>query len=123
MSDKKTERIQPIEPFPFKSLYDDLIMGETLSRRGNWWTAVLLVKSKAPTSISEDDSDPTKEFTPKMKIIIQRWQKIKRKAEDSSGMPPEFWARKKDFSLSKKAQWQELKRILDSWINEGKWED
>jgi hypothetical protein len=119
-SSKDEEKIE----FPFNSPYDDLITGETLTKRGAWWTAVLLVKSKEKT---EDDAIETKKTTSqkgqKRKIIIQRWQKIKRKKDEESEEGSEFWMRKKDFTLSKKEHWNDLKRIVDSWIEKNEWNE
>ena len=112
------------EEFPFNSPYDELITGKTLSKRGLWWTAVLLLKSKPQ---NQDDSivseKPKKEMVPKYKITIQRWQKIRKKSEDKSEVISEFWMRKKDFTLAKRSQWSELKEIVDDWIEKDQWKD
>jgi hypothetical protein len=120
--EEKSSTIEDIKDFPFNSPYDDLIAGQTLSKRGAWWTAVLLVKSKekkSDNSIETAKSD--KKQNQKQKIIIQRWQKIKRKPTDDSEEGTEFWMRKKDFALSKKAHWNDLKKIIDSWIKTDQW--
>ena len=114
------------EEFPFSSPYDELITGKTLTKRGVWWTAVLLVESKQTeeTEETEEGKKPTtkkKPSEPTKKIIIQRWQRIRRKTEDSGEESKEFWIRKKDFTLSKPAQWESLKHIVDTCVNNGSW--
>ena len=52
------------EKYPYKSDYYHLIEGKTISRRGKWWTAVLLVQG------IEDAN--------KRVLILQRWQKRNR---------------------------------------------
>ncbi|OLS27515.1 MAG: hypothetical protein HeimC3_02940 [Candidatus Heimdallarchaeota archaeon LC_3] len=112
------------EDFPFNSPYDELITGKTLSKRGLWWTAVLLLKSKPQKQDDSIVSDkPKKEFSPKYKIMIQRWQKIRKKSEDKSEIISEFWMKKKDFTLAKMSQWSELKEIVDDWIEKDLWKE
>lgn len=121
---QKEESFDNDDDFPFNSPYDELITGKTLSKRGLWWTAVLLLKSKPQ---KQDDSivseKPKKELGPKYKIMIQRWQKIRKKSEDKSAVLSEFWMKKKDFSLAKRSQWSELKEIVDDWIEKDQWKE
>lgn len=118
----KEPKDDDIVDFPFNSPYDDLITGETLSKRGAWWTAVLLVKSKEKEIDKSIESEkPILKQKPKLKVVIQRWQKIKRKPKDEREEGTEFWMRKKDFTLSKKAHWNDLKLIVDNWIDKNQW--
>ena len=114
------------EDFPFSSAYDQLITGKTLSKRGLWWTAVLLVESKQQEETEEQEegkkpASKKKPAEPTKKIIIQRWQKGRRKTEDNPEAAKEFWIRKKDFTLGRPAQWENLKSIIDAWVKDGSW--
>ena len=93
------------EKFPFNSQYDNLIKGETISKRGQWWTALLLVESKTP------DETPGKR-----KIIIQRWKKQKK----DEGEP--YWRATKNFTITSKNVWAGIKETLDEWISQKEWE-
>lgn len=110
------------EDFPFTSPYDELLMGKTLTKRGAWWTAVLLVKPKEKNeeNFSEPNQQKPKSVI-KPKIMIQRWQKIKRASDESGDEGSQYWRRKKDFTLSKRVHWEKLKEIIDTWIEEELW--
>lgn len=105
------------EVFPFTNDYYDLIKGATLSKRGRWWTALLLVESKT------GKDDPNKE--PQRKVIVQRWQGFKKKEEGEEEEPTSkskkaeyTWSRKKDFTISSKKQWEQMREILDQWVED-----
>jgi hypothetical protein len=123
MPAKKTKNaVKKVEEFPFNSPFDELIKGTTLSKRGVWWTAVLLVKSKKPAENLTDEDNSNHLLIEKQKVIIQRWKKIKRKGDDTKE-DIEVWIRKKDFAIGKKAQWEQLKAIIDGWVQEKHWTD
>jgi len=81
MVDSKTK-----ENFPYKSDYYHLIKGKTISRRGRWWTAALLVQSV-------DNAD-------KRIVVIQRWQKRNRADPDAEGKISSYWAPAKAFTIA-----------------------
>jgi len=95
----------PKNEFPYTSRYDDLVMGKTLSKRGQWWTALLLVETK-----TTDDSSG------KRKIIIQRW---KRQVNRDTGEV--YWRATKNFTLTSKNVWKNLKEAVDDWISRDEW--
>lgn len=103
------------EDFPFNNQYYDLIMGKTLSKRGVWWTALLLVEPK-PTNDDEKNESPIKEKKPSKKVIIQRWRRFKQ-GEDGFR-----WSKSKDFTISSKKQWESMKDILDEWVDNNNWD-
>lgn len=116
---KKTKEEE--DEFPFNNQYYDLITGKTLSKRGVWWTALLLVQSKGKEA---EEGEDTEEKTAKKpasdkitkKVIIQRWRRFKQ-GEDGFR-----WSRSKDFTISSKNQWTQLKEIVDEWVDSGSWE-
>lgn len=114
---KSTSSKEEEEEFPFNNQYYDLISGKTLSKRGVWWTALLLVQTKPNKDEKSDDSDdkPTDGKITK-KVIIQRWRRFKQ-GEDGFR-----WSKSKDFTISSKNQWNQLKEILDEWVENGSWE-
>jgi hypothetical protein len=97
----------PAEDFPFKSAYDDLVRGQTISKRGQWWTALLLVEPKKAAG----------DAPPKRKIIIQRWKKQTNRETGES-----FWRATKNFTLSSTNVWTSLRDTIDTWITEKEWE-
>ncbi|NHJ02871.1 MAG: hypothetical protein EAX86_12110 [Candidatus Heimdallarchaeota archaeon] len=99
---------QKEEKFPYKSDYYHLIKGKTISRRGRWWTAVLLVQNV-------DDAD-------KRVVIIQRWQKRNRADPDAEGNITTYWAASKAFTLNSSKPWEILKETVDSWLETNDWE-
>lgn len=107
------------EDFPFNNQYYELLGGKTLSKRGVWWTALLLVKSKGKEEGEEggetEEKASTDEKLPK-KVIIQRWRRFKQGEEGFR------WGKSKDFTISSKNQWNQLKSIIDEWVNDGSWE-
>ena len=110
------------EEFPFNNQYYDLLAGKTLSKRGVWWTALLLVKSKGKDTEEgeEEEKSSTKKATTEekvtKKVIIQRWRRFKQ-GEDGFR-----WNRSKDFTISSKNQWSQLKALVDEWVDDGSWE-
>ena len=104
------------EEFPFNNQYYELIKGKTLSKRGVWWTALLLVETKAKTDAIDNTGDDSEKEKKKQKIqkkvIIQRWRRFKQ-GEDGFR-----WSKSKDFTISSKKQWAAMKEILDEWENE-----
>ena len=56
MPKSKTEKKED-EDFPFNNQYYDLLAGKTLSKRGVWWTALLLVQSKPNKPEESDESE------------------------------------------------------------------
>ncbi len=86
------------EEFPYVDNYNDLIEGRTLTKRGQWWTAILLVQPK-------DNDDPSKR-----KIVIQRWKKT-----------GDLWRPTKSFTISSPRHYEKLKETIDKWINDGTW--
>ncbi|MFX1511666.1 MAG: hypothetical protein ACFFCQ_03675 [Promethearchaeota archaeon] len=82
--------------FPFVSDYYVLIKGITLSKRGNWWTALLLLETKTEKK--------------GRKISLYRW----RKRQDN-------WSRSKEFTLSSPKQWEAMKTSINKWINDKDW--
>lgn len=95
------------EEFPYKSAYDNIVQGKTISKRGQWWTALLLVESKTTT-----ESAPTRR-----KIIIQRWKK-----QTNSDTGESFWRATKNFTLTSTNVWANLKETVDDWITQKEWE-
>ena len=75
------------EKFPYKSDYYHLVQGKTISKRGVWWTAALLVQSVS----NADDR----------KVVIQRWQKTKRASHDVPEGIVTYWAPKKNFTFNR----------------------
>ena len=111
------------DDFAFNNQYYDLITGKTLSKRGVWWTALLLVNSKGKEGEEgeeEEKSVSTKKTSASdkvsKKVIIQRWRRFKQ-GEDGFR-----WSRSKDFTISSKNQWSQLKSIIDEWVENGSWE-
>ncbi len=120
---KKAKESNEEEEFPFNNQYYDLITGKTLSKRGVWWTALLLVNSKEKEADKGEEiekSTSTKKSVSEdkvtKKVIIQRWRRFKQ-GEDGYR-----WNRSKDFTISSKNQWTQLKSIIDEWIESGSWE-
>lgn len=101
-----------IEDFPFNNQFYNLVEGKTLSKRGKWWTALLLVEPK-PRDDANDNTNK-KEKIIKKKVIIQRWQRFKNEEQIS-------WRRSKDFTISSKNQWTEMQEILNEWVDNGSW--
>ncbi len=95
------------EKFPYKSDYYHLIKGKTISRRGRWWTAALLVQSV-------DDAD-------KRVVVIQRWQKRNRADPEADGKISSYWAPSKAFTLNSSKPWKILKEIIDEWLLTNDW--
>ncbi len=102
MNDSKEE-----EKFPYKSEYYHLIKGKTISRRGRWWTAVLLVQNV-------DDAD-------KRIVVIQRWQKRRRADPDAEGKISSYWAPAKAFTLNSSKPWETLKETVEEWLTTNDW--
>ena len=102
------------DDFPFNNQYYDLIKGKTLSKRGVWWTALLLVETKNPET--EEEKVEEKEKKIQKKVMIQRWRRYKQ-GEDGFR-----WSRSKDFTISSKKQWELMKDILDTWVEDKSWE-
>ena len=118
---KKTKATQSSvtekEEFPFNNQYYDLLAGKTLSKRGVWWTALLLVQSKANTGEDADDPDSTpSDKKLAKKVIIQRWRRFKQ-GEDGFR-----WGKSKDFTISSKNQWNQLKSLVDEWVEDNSWD-
>ncbi|MHA1213864.1 MAG: hypothetical protein ACTSPG_01040 [Candidatus Hodarchaeales archaeon] len=103
MPKKKKEE----EHFPYKSDYYHLIKGKTISKRGTWWTAVLLVQNV---------NDASKRI-----VTIERWQKRNRADPDAEGNISSYWARAKSFTFSSKKPWEILKETIDEWISSNDW--
>ena len=95
------------EKFPYKSEYYHLIKGKTISRRGRWWTAVLLVQNV-------DDAN-------KRIVVIQRWQKRKRADPDAEGKISTYWAPAKSFTLNSSKPWETLKETVEEWLASNDW--
>jgi len=95
------------EKFPYRSEYNHLIKGKTISRRGLWWTAVLLVQSTT-------DAD-------KRTVVIQRWQKRNRADPDAPGNMTSFWAQAKSFNLNSSKPWKTLKDTVEEWLSTNDW--
>lgn len=110
------------EEFPFNNQYYELLGGKTLSKRGVWWTALLLVRSKGKeeaeegADVVEKDNKASNDENQPKKVIIQRWRRFKQ-GEDNFR-----WSKSKDFTISSKNQWNQLKSIVDEWITDGSWE-
>lgn len=121
---KKSKDSKEEEEFPFNNQYYDLITGKTLSKRGVWWTALLLVNSKGKEAEEGEEGEekttttkkPSAEAKVTKKVIIQRWRRFKQ-GEDGFR-----WSRSKDFTISSKNQWTQLKSIIDEWVENGNWE-
>ena len=117
----KTKAVKEEEEFPFNNQYYDLIAGKTLSKRGVWWTALLLVQSKGKDAEEgeEEEGKTSKKSTDEKlakKVIIQRWRRFKQ-GEDGFR-----WSKSKDFTISSKNQWTQLKELVDEWVDDGSWE-
>jgi hypothetical protein len=113
---KSTPEVE-IEEFPFNNQYYDLITGKTISKRGVWWTALLVVQSKGKGDEPEEEKKETNDEKPlAKKVIIQRWRRFKQ-GEDGFR-----WGKSKDFTISSKNQWNQLKNIIDEWLINGTWE-
>ncbi|MFX0015213.1 MAG: hypothetical protein ACFFB2_10465 [Promethearchaeota archaeon] len=95
------------EKFPYKSEYYHLIKGRTISRRGRWWTAVLLVQNV-------DDAN-------KRVVVIQRWQKRKRADPNAEGNISSYWAPAKSFTLNSSNPWGILKDTIEEWLSTNDW--
>ena len=107
------------EEFPFNNQYYDLLAGKTLSKRGVWWTALLLVQSKANKEEESDDGESNSNNSDKKltkKVIIQRWRRFKQ-GEDGFR-----WNKSKDFTISSKNQWTQLKALVDEWVDDNSWD-
>ncbi|MHA2366523.1 MAG: hypothetical protein ACXAC7_21380 [Candidatus Hodarchaeales archaeon] len=104
-----------IEEFPFNNQYYDLVKGETLSKRGKWWTAVLLVKPKAREEEGENEIKEKKD--PKLKVMIQRWQGFKQDKE----VKEYNWRRSKDFTISSRKQWLQMRETIEKWVEDEEW--
>lgn len=102
MNDSKTEK-----SFPYKSDYYHLIKGKTISRRGRWWTAALLVQSV-------DNAD-------KRIVVIQRWQKRNRADPEAEGKISSYWAPSKAFTLNSSKPWEILKDTIEEWLSTNDW--
>ena len=96
------------EKFPYKSDYYHLVEGKTISKRGVWWTAALLVQSVS----NADDR----------KVVIQRWQKTKRASPDVPEGIVTYWAPKKNFTFNNSKHYYTLKEIVDEWLGTKAWE-
>ncbi|MHA2225715.1 MAG: hypothetical protein ACXAC8_10955 [Candidatus Hodarchaeales archaeon] len=95
------------EKFPYKSEYYHLIKGKTISRRGRWWTAVLLVQHV-------DNAD-------KRIVVIQRWQKRNRADPDAENKISSYWAPAKAFNLNSVKPWETLKVTVEEWLSSNDW--
>ncbi|MFX1284442.1 MAG: hypothetical protein ACFFB5_12355 [Promethearchaeota archaeon] len=102
MSNSKEE-----EKFPYKSEYYHLIKGKTISRRGRWWTAVLLVQNA-------EDAD-------KRIVVIQRWQQRRRADPNAEGKMSNYWAPAKSFTLNSSKPWETLKETVEEWLSTNDW--
>lgn len=96
------------EKFPYKSEYYHLIKGKTISRRGRWWTAVLLVQH-----VNNAD---------KRTVVIQRWQKRNRADPDAEGKMTSYYAPMKAFTLNSANTWKTLRDVVDDWLSTNAWE-
>jgi hypothetical protein len=95
------------EKFPYKSDYYHLIKGKTISRRGRWWTAVLLVQHV---------NDANNRV-----VVIQRWQKRNRADPEAEGKISSYWAPAKSFTLNSSRPWKILKEEIDGWLSRNDW--
>jgi len=95
------------ENFPYRSDYNHLIKGKTISRRGRWWTAVLLVQSV-------DNAE-------KRTVVIQRWQKRNRADPDAEGKMSSYWAQAKSFNLNSSNPWNVLRETVEEWLSTNDW--
>jgi len=95
------------EKFPYRSDYNHLIKGKTISRRGRWWTAVLLVQSV-------DNAE-------KRTVVIQRWQKRNRADPDAEGKMSSYWAQAKSFNLNSSNPWNVLRETVEEWLSTNDW--
>jgi hypothetical protein len=93
--------------FPYKSEYDSLVQGKTISKRGQWWTALLLVESKTTANGASG----------KRKLIIQRWKKQTNRETGES-----FWRATKNFTITSSNVWNTLKETVDDWISRKDWD-
>ncbi len=100
--DEKTK-----EKFPYHSDYYHLIKGKTMSRRGRWWTAVLLVQSQ---------TDANKKI-----VVIQRWQKRNKADPDAEGKMTSYWAQAKSFNLNSVKPWEVLRDTVEEWLSINDW--
>ncbi len=107
MADSKSKTSSNKESFPYRSDYYHLIKGKTISRRGRWWTAVLLVQSVTDAN--------------KRVVIIQRWQKRNRADPDAEGKMTSYWAAAKSFTLNSSKPWISLKDTVDEWLSTNDW--
>lgn len=107
MSKKESKSVGKEESFPYRSDYYHLIKGKTISRRGRWWTAVLLVQSV-------NDAD-------KRIVVIQRWQKRNKADPDAEGKMTSYWAAAKSFTLNSSKPWSEMKNTIDEWLSTNDW--
>ena len=96
------------EKFPYKSEYYHLIKGKTMSRRGRWWTAVLLVQNV-------DKAE-------KRVVVIQRWQKRNRADPDAEGKISSYQAPAKAFTLNSSKPWEVLKETVTEWLSSNDWQ-
>ena len=95
------------EKFPYHSDYYHLIKGKTISKRGRWWTAVLLVQSV---------NDANKKV-----VSIERWQKRRRADPDAEGNMTEYWARSKSFTFNSTKPWDIMRDTITEWIESNDW--
>ena len=102
MVNEKTKEI-----FPYRSDYYHLIKGKTISRRGRWWTAVLLVQSV-------DDAE-------KRIVVIQRWQKRNKADPEAEGKMSSYWAQAKSFNLNSSRPWEILRETVEEWLSINDW--
>jgi len=96
-----------VEKFPYKSDYYHLIKGKTISRRGKWWTAILLVQS-----VNNAD---------KLILVIQRWQKRNRADSEADGNISSYWSQLKSFTINSTKHWDILKETVEEWLCHGHW--
>lgn len=105
------------EEIPFNDQYNDLVTYTTLSKRGQWWTALLLVNPKTSQSDDEvNDSKIKSQDSSKRKVIIRRWRKHKQQEQEGH-----YWQKSKDFTISSKKQWLLMREIVDKWVNDENW--
>lgn len=119
MAKTKTTKVEE-EEFPFNNQYYDLLAGKTLSKRGVWWTALLLVQTKANKEEDSDEGESNSTNSEKKlskKVIIQRWRRFKQ-GEDGGFR----WSKSKDFTISSKNQWNQLKALVDEWVEDNSWD-
>jgi hypothetical protein len=107
MADSDSKSSSSKESFPYRSDYYHLIKGKTISRRGRWWTAVLLVQSVTDAN--------------KRVVIIQRWQKRNRADPDAEGKMASYWAAAKSFTLNSSKPWANLKETVEEWLSTNDW--